>query len=237
MVVGLLGSSVTAAFPPSPAQPADSSDVALQGERGQARHREQARRAAFTTAASAIFWLTPAARPVERVRMLGSSSASPGSHRRRPKVSYRLGAPPASAVGTGGGMHTALSPEYVAASLRQSAPVASAIYLSAVPRPIIPVNARETIDSPRFAGGFYVRQGIRLVPRWGGGVFCVHGIVDDHGGRRLDSSPVRCRSLSRRSGSALWSRASSMMPLMARRGCRVFIEDRGAAALSGVQLR
>ncbi|MDR4053728.1 MAG: hypothetical protein Q3W91_02215, partial [Senegalimassilia sp.] len=99
-----------------------------------------------------------------------------------------------------------------------------------------PVNARETIDSPRFAGGFYVRQGIRLVPRRRGGVFLVHGI-DDHGGRRLDSSPVRCRSLSRRSGSALWSRASSMMPLMARRGCRVFIEDRGAAASSGAQLR
>ena len=110
-------------------------------------------------------------------------------------------------------------------------------FVSGVPNPIIPVNARETIDSPCFSGGFYVRDGIRLVPRLRGAAFLVHGIDDDHGGRRLDSSSVRCRSSSRRSGSALWSRASSMMPLMARRGCRVFIEDRGAAASSGVQLR
>ena len=42
-------------------------------------------------------------------------------------------------------------------------------FVSGVPNPIIPVNARETIDSPCFAGGFYVRQGIRLVPRLCGG--------------------------------------------------------------------
>ena len=80
-------------------------------------------------------------------------------------------------------------------------------FVSGVPNLIIPVNARETIDSPCFAGGFYVRGSIWLVPRRRGGVFLVHGI-DDHGGRRLDSSSVRCRSSSRRSGSALWSRAA-----------------------------
>ena len=46
-------------------------------------------------------------------------------------------------------------------------------FVSGVPNLIIPVNARETIDSPCFGGGFYARGSIRLVlRRRGGGLPC-----------------------------------------------------------------
>ena len=147
-------------------------------------------------------------------------------------------APAVSVAGRVVAPSLALSPGLPPSSSAKSAPAASAPSgLSAGCQtssyPLTPAKPSIRPASPAdftFAAAFGSFSG------GAAGAFLVCGI-DDHGGRRLDGSSVRCRSSSRRSGSALWSRASSMMPLMARRGCRVLVEDRGAAASSGVQLR